>query len=65
MGSAVLGERTGHQQGKLSPSRGEHRVSRSPRCLRWFVWAATVAGFATVGTLNVQIKEYEAPTPPA
>src|SRR5439155_23426448 len=28
-----------------------------------FVLVASVAGFATVGTLNVQIKEYEVPTP--
>ena len=35
----------------------------SLRKLYSFVLAATVAGFATVGTLNVQIKEYEVPTP--
>jgi virginiamycin B lyase len=35
----------------------------SLRKLNSFVLAATVAGFATVGTLNVQIKEYEVPTP--
>ena len=35
----------------------------SLRRLYSFVLTATVAGFATVGTLNVQIKEYEVPTP--
>src|SRR6266542_4336729 len=35
----------------------------SLRNLYSFILAATVAGFATVGTLNVQIKEYEVPTP--
>jgi len=35
----------------------------SLRKLYWFVLAATVAGFATGGTLNVQIQEYEVPTP--
>jgi len=34
----------------------------SLRKLYSFVLAATVAGFATVKTLNVQIKEYEVPT---
>src|SRR5438445_13652794 len=28
-----------------------------------FVLVATLAGFATVGTLNVEIKEYDVPTP--
>jgi len=35
----------------------------SLRKLYSFVVAATVAGFATVGVLTVQIKEYEVPTP--
>jgi virginiamycin B lyase len=35
----------------------------SLRKLYSFVLVATVAGFATVGILNVQIKEYEVPTP--
>lgn len=35
----------------------------SLRKLYSFVLTATVAGFATVGTLTVQIKEYEVPTP--
>jgi virginiamycin B lyase len=35
----------------------------SLRKLYSFVLAATVAGFATVGILTVQIKEYEVPTP--
>src|SRR5256884_2007534 len=35
----------------------------SLRKLYSFVLVASVAGFATVGTLNVQIKEYEVPTP--
>src|SRR5713101_7724103 len=42
------------------------RVRRSAMSLRKlysFVLAAAVAGFAAVGTLNVQIKEYEVPTP--
>src|SRR6266699_1085817 len=34
----------------------------SLRRLYSFVLAATVAGFATTGTLNVQIREYEVPT---
>src|SRR5437899_1941599 len=34
----------------------------SLRKLYSFVLVASVAGFATVGTLNVQIKEYEVPT---
>ncbi len=33
------------------------------RRLCLFTMAATLAGFATVGTLNVQIQEYEVPTP--
>jgi hypothetical protein len=36
----------------------------SLRTLYSFLLAATVAGFATAGILNVQIKEYEVPTPP-
>jgi hypothetical protein len=28
-----------------------------------FVLASALAGFATVGTLTVQIKEYDLPTP--
>src|SRR5436853_7065436 len=39
------------------------RFRMSLRKLCSFVLAATVAGFATAGTLNVQIKEYEVPTP--
>jgi virginiamycin B lyase len=35
----------------------------SLRKLYSFVLVTTVAGFATVGILNVQIKEYEVPTP--
>jgi virginiamycin B lyase len=35
----------------------------SLRKLYPFVLAATLAGFATVGTLNVQINEYDVPTP--
>ena len=33
------------------------------RKLHWFVLATTFAGFSAAGTLNVQIKEYEVPTP--
>ena len=35
----------------------------SLRKLYPFILAATVAGLATAGTLSVQIKEYEVPTP--
>ena len=35
----------------------------SLRKLCLFILAATIAGFATVATLIVQIKEYEVPTP--
>jgi virginiamycin B lyase len=33
------------------------------RKLLWVALAATIAGFPIVGTLNVQIEEYEVPTP--
>src|SRR5579864_9351254 len=42
------------------------RVRRAPMSLRKlfpFILAATLAGLAIAGTLNVQIKEYEVPTP--
>jgi virginiamycin B lyase len=35
----------------------------SPRKLLSIVLASTILGFATVGTLTVQIKEYDVPTP--
>ena len=35
----------------------------SLRKLCLFILAATIAGFATVASLIVQIKEYEVPTP--
>lgn len=34
-----------------------------PKLSSLFLLAVSVVGFATVGTLNVQIKEYEVPTP--
>ena len=39
------------------------RASMSLRRLCWFTLALTLAGATTVETLNVQIQEYEVPTP--